>query len=150
MKARGAPGPAIWLGYAGLLPQAAAMAVLLSGNSEWHFTALALAYAYAALILSFLGGAWWGLAAQSVRTPATWVWIAAIAPSLIALATAIPWAIGEEWPRPSLGILGLSLLLSLGIDHRLRAAGLCPDWWMSLRAPLSIGLGLITLVITCI
>ena len=45
------------LGYAGLLPQAAAfVAVLKDGPEKW--TALAMAFGYAALIFSFLGGVW--------------------------------------------------------------------------------------------
>lgn len=133
------------LGFAGLLPQVAVVLMLGSGSMWWHFAALSLGYAYAALIFSFLGGMWWGLAAgQSDRTPA-WVWLAAVIPSLIALATAVPWAIGAPWPGPSLAILGVALLASLLVDRRLVAIGLAPSWWMALRVPLSIGLGALTL-----
>jgi len=136
------------LGYAGLLPQAAAVAVLVAGPQAWHFFALSIAYAYAALILSFLGGLWWGLAAApgNAAPPPGWLWIAAIAPSLVALATALPWAIGARWPEPSLVVLGLSLLLSLLVDRQLAATALAPTWWMALRLPLSLGLGTLTLV----
>ena len=141
------PRLARWLGYAGLLPQAAAVAVLLTHNPEQHFTALALGYAYAALIFSFLGGMWWGLAAQAGARVPGWVWFAAVLPSLIALASAWPWATGEPWPGPSLVLLGLALVGSLGVDVRLKAAGLCPPWWLSLRIPLSLGLGSLTLAL---
>ena len=133
------------LGFAGLLPQAAAVAVMAFGPEAWHFSALALAYAYAALILSFLGGMWWGLAAAAAGEASAWIWLAAVAPSIIALATAVPWAIGAAWPGPSLVILGVAVLASLLIDRRLRAEGLTPAWWMSLRVPLSAGLGALTL-----
>jgi hypothetical protein len=43
--------------------------------------------------------------------------------------------------------LGLALLGSLAVDYKLDAAGLCPDWWLRLRLPLSIGLGVLTLAI---
>jgi len=33
------------------------------------------------------------------------------------------------------------------VDYRLRSEGLCPSWWLRLRLPLSIGLGLLTLAI---
>lgn len=138
------------LGYAGLLPQAAAVTVMGSGPSAWHFSALALAYAYPALILSFLGGLWWGLAAREPDKAPAWVWIAAVAPSLVALLTAVPWAIGTAWPGPSLVVLGLSLITSLLVDRRLVAAGLAPAWWLSLRIPLSVGLGCLTLVAAAI
>ncbi|EDX80246.1 hypothetical protein BBAL3_1403 [Brevundimonas sp. BAL3] len=61
------------LGFAGLLPQAAAVAVLILGGPDVRFAALSLAYAYAALIFSFLGGVWWGLAAMA-RGGATRPW----------------------------------------------------------------------------
>ncbi len=145
------PGPATWLGYAGLLPQLAAVVVLSAHDPATRFTALAMAYAYAALILSFLGGIWWGLAAKAhAATPVPgWIWFAAVAPSLIALASAWPWATGDPWPGPSLVVLGIALIGSLAVDYKLRAAGLCPPWWLRLRAPLSIGLGALTLAIAC-
>lgn len=116
------------------------------GPAEWHFAALSLTYAYSALILSFLGGTWWGLAARHPAQPPNWVWFAAVAPSLVALASAVPWAIGTAWPTPSLVLLGLALLASLLIDRKLAADGLAPAWWMSLRLPLSVGLGGLTLL----
>lgn len=133
------------LGYAGLLPQIAAVAVLATGNPEWTFSALALAYAYAALILSFLGGLWWGLAARAGARAPGWLWVAAVAPSLVALATAIPWAVGAEWPGPSLVLIGLALIAALGVDLRLARAGLAPPGWLKLRTPLSVGLGILTI-----
>lgn len=135
-----------WLGLAGLLPQAIAVAVVLSGDEASRFSALSLGYAYAALILSFLGGLWWGLAARAERPP-EWAWIAAIAPSLVALATAVPWAIGQAWPAPSLVVLATALIAALGVDSLLSSRGLTPPWWMSLRLPLSLGLGVLTLVL---
>lgn len=134
------------LGYAGLLPQLLALAVLVAGPFEWHFTAIAMAYAYAALIFSFLGGLWWGAAARDVRSPA-WVYVAGVVPSLIALASAIPWAIGTAWPGPSLIVLGVGILLSPLVDRRLAAQALVPDWWMTLRWHLSLGLGALSIAI---
>ncbi|WP_374146957.1 DUF3429 family protein [Sphingomonas sp. 28-63-12] len=134
------------LGIAGLLPQLAAGYVLLENNPDWHFTALAMAYAYAALILSFLGGLWWGLAAAAARPPA-WLWYAAIVPSLIALGSGWPWATGQPWPGPSMVVLGVALMAALGVDWRLQQTGIAPVWWLSLRIPLSLGLGGITLAI---
>ncbi len=132
------------LGLAGLLPQVAVVAALLFGGTDVRFLALSLGYAYAALIFSFLGGLWWGLAAAGGgRTPG-WVWIAAVAPSLLALATAWPWATGGPWPGPSLMVLGLAIASSLFVDLRLKAAGLTPAGWIALRVPLSIGLGSLT------
>lgn len=139
------PAPARWLGYAGLLPQLAVVGALLTRDLEWRFTALAAGFAYAALILSFLGGLWWGLAAQAPdRTPA-WVWPASVIPSLVALLSALPWTTGDRWPGPSLILLGVSLIAALGVDYRLYRLGVAPAWWMPLRVPLSGGLGLLTI-----
>lgn len=133
------------LGLAGLLPQVFVVAALLGGGPEVRFSALALGYAYAALILSFLGGLWWGLAALADAPPA-WVWIAAVAPSLVALASAWPWAVGLAWPGPSLVAIGLALVAALGVDTVLVRLGIAPPGWMRLRLPLSLGLGGLTLV----
>ena len=135
-----------WLGLAGLLPQLAAVSVVLSGDSPLHFSALAMGYAYAALILSFLGGIWWGIGASRANPPG-WLWIVAIAPSLVALGTAVPWALGEPWPGPSLLVLGMALIGALGVDYLLAQRKLTPIWWMSLRIPLSLGLGTLTLLL---
>ena len=141
------PAWPLWLGLAGLLPQLLALFALIGGNPDARFVALACAFAYGALILSFLGGMWWGLAAQARRRVPAWLWVAAVLPSLIALASALPWATGASWPGPSLALLGIALLGSLAVDRQLRAAGLCPPWWLWLRVPLSVGLGGMTLAI---
>lgn len=136
-----------WLGLSGLLPQIACLLVLLFGPAEWREAAQAVAFAYAALILSFLGGTWWGIAAAAPaaqrRRTLGWVWVAAVTPSLVALACFVPWAMGWTWPEPSLVMLGGALLVSLGADAKLGA--LAPRWWMALRVPLSLGLGLLTI-----
>ena len=133
------------LGYAGLLPQIAVVVALLLGDPEAHFSALALGYAYAALILSYVGGLWWGLAARAQQPPG-WIWIASVLPSLIALATAWPWMVGLTWPRPSLIALGIALAATLAVDRRLDRMGIAPSGWMALRTPLSLGLAALTLV----
>ena len=135
-----------WFGYAGLLPQLFAVLMQLDdGSLRW--IAMAGGYGYAALIFSFLGGLWWGLAAMGgTRTP-TWAWVAAVVPSLLALASAWPWATGGTWPGPSLIFLGLAIAASLLVDLRLRAAGLTPGGWLALRLPLSLGLGGLTVAV---
>jgi hypothetical protein len=139
------PGAARWLGFAGLLPQIAVVSTLMLLPPEMAFPAKALGFAYAALILSFLGGLWWGLAAPAPRSP-SWIYVAAVVPSLFALAATIPWAVGLEWPGPSLVALGIAIGASMAVDRRLVADGIAPRWWLSLRVPLSAGLGTLTVV----
>ena len=141
----GIPPLARLLGLSGLLPQLGAVALLLSGDPQSRFSALAIAYAYAAIILSFLGGLWWGLAARA-ESPPRWLWFASVAPSLIALGTAWPWMVGLRWPGPSLVVLGFSLIAALLVDRALVRAGIAPHGWMTLRVPLSLGLGVLTIL----
>ncbi len=141
----GIPPIARLLGLSGLLPQLAAVVLLLTGDPQSRFSALAIAYAYAAIILSFLGGLWWGLAART-DSPPRWLWFASVAPSLVALVTAWPWMVGLRWPGPSLVVLGLSLIAALLVDRALVRAGIAPPGWMALRVPLSLGLGVLTML----
>jgi hypothetical protein len=132
------------LGVAGLVPQA--FAVLMSLDPTQRFTALAAGYFYAALIFSFLGGLWWGIAVSHPASP-RWIFAAAVAPSLITFATGVPWMIGTTWPVPSLMVLGVSLAFSLLIDFRLANLGLMGKAMLKLRRMLSLGLGGLTLVL---
>ncbi len=134
-----------WLGLAGMLPMAACLLLVAVGGPAWRYGALAMAWFYAALIFSFLGGLWWGLGAAAGPRAPDWLWGAAVLPSLIALATMVPWLVGWDWPGPALIALGAAIMLSWRIDRRLAAAGLAPDWWMPLRLTLSLGLGALTM-----
>lgn len=129
------------LGLAGLLPMAALLLTVLFGGDQWRFGALALGWLYAALIFSFLGGLWWGLAAAAQGSAPGWLWWVSVVPSLAALASILPWLTGGSWPGPSLVLIGLALFISPLVDRRIAAAGLAPPWWMTLRLMLSMGLG---------
>ena len=132
------------LGFAGLIPAFSFLTAVLLGGPEWHFVGLAAGYGYIAIIFSFVGGTWWGLAAAAGEHQSSqvgWVYLAAIVPSLIGFALFLPWVFAAEWPGPSLVWLGIAILLSPIVDRLLRLAGIAPDWWMSLRLPLSVGLG---------
>lgn len=138
-----------WLGLAGLLPQLACLAAVWLGPEEWRYAALAIGWGYAALIFSFLGGLWWGIAAAASRRQEAvpgWLWIASVVPSLLALLTYLPWVFGYGWPGPSLVLLGLAILASLLVDRRLSGRE-APGWWFALRLPLSLGLGLATVLL---
>ena len=142
------PKAAFIAGYAGLLPQIFA-AVLVFSGSEYRWIGLAAAYGYAAFIFSFLGGMWWGLGVTTRRDDAsvTAIFALAVAPSLLAFATYLPWIWGLEWPGPSLAWLGFFVLGSPLADRWLSARCQLPDGWMKLRWHLSIGLGGITLLL---
>ena len=139
------PRAALRFGFAGLLPQAIAL-FLVATDAEQRWSALAVGYAYAALIFSFLGGVWWGQA-LSIRNPTGWIYAAAVTPSLIALATYVPWVIGAPWPGPSLVVLGVCLILSPLVDRAIGRSMALPMGWMRLRIMLSAGLGGLTLLL---
>ena len=54
--------------------------------------------------------------------------------------------VGLAWPGPSLVALGIALIAALGVDVALVRDGFTPPGWLRLRVPLSLGLGLLTLV----
>jgi hypothetical protein len=138
------PPRALWLGLLGLLPQL--LAVINALEPEYRYIGLSAGYFYAALIFSFVGGVWWGVAIGSADSP-LWLYGAAVTPSLIAFATGIPWMTGATWPWPSLAVLGIGLLLSPLVDARLLAIGLISRDVFTLRLLLSIGLGCLTLLL---
>lgn len=134
------------LGYAGLLPQALCLMLILAGH-EWRYSALAGGYAYAAAIFSFLGGVWWGQAigrASDGRPASTGAYLLAVLPSLLAVALFLPWTFGWDWPGPALLYLGALILASPLID---RALGFASRDFLQLRWHLSIGLGGMTIAL---
>lgn len=138
------PRIALFLGIAGLAPQA--ISLLATFNEADRYIGLAAGYFYAALIFSFLGGLWWGVAASRKDAP-EWLYVAAVVPSLIAFATGIPWMTGAEWPGPSLGVLGMGILASILVDRALFKQGLIDRTVLLLRFGLSFSLGLLTLLL---
>ena len=138
------PRLALVLGIAGLAPQVWALIATL--READRYIGLAAGYFYAALIFSFLGGLWWGVAASRKDAP-EWLYLAAVVPSLIAFATGIPWMTGTEWPGPSLGVLGLGILMSTLVDWTIFRARLIDLNLWRLRLGLSLGLGVATLLL---
>ena len=133
-----------WLGLAGLLPQL--LAVLLLTDPELRWTAIAAGFGYAALIFSFLGGVWWGVAIAAPGAP-KWAYGAAVLPSLIGFAAYLPWIFGWTWPGPQLLLISVALLLSPFVDHQLAHAIALPEGWLGLRRTLSLGLGSLTAIL---
>jgi len=133
-----------WLGLAGLLPQL--LAVLLLTDAELRWTAIAAGFGYAALIFSFLGGVWWGMAIATPSAP-KWAYAAAVMPSLIGFAAYLPWIFGWTWPGPQLVVISLALLLSPLVDLQLARTIALPKGWLGLRRTLSLGLGSLTAIL---
>ncbi len=135
---------ALILGVAGLLPQA--IALLATFSEADRYIGLAAGYFYAALIFSFLGGSWWGIATSRDDMP-DWIYLVAVLPSLVAFASGIPWMTGATWPGPSLGLLGIGIFASALVDRKLAALGAVDRGYLTMRYILSAGLGGLTLVL---
>ena len=133
------------LGWAGLLPQIILLMFLVGRDPDLVDFSRVLAQAYAALIFSFLGGIWWGMAARVDGEPPRWLWFAAVAPALVAFAAFLPMAMGAHDSVLPNVVLGSGLMLSLWVDWRLCAYGIAPPGWMLLRLPLSLVLGALTI-----
>lgn len=142
------PRPLVVLGLAGIAPQALCLGMALLGG-PFHWVAIAAGCFYAALILSFLGGLWWmaGLLAGDRRAAP---YVLAVVPSLAAWAALLPWAFGWRWPGPSLGVLGLLLLLSPLADLMLARSIAVHRSWLSLRVTMASGLGLLSLALAVV
>jgi hypothetical protein len=123
--------PVLALGLAGVLPfwLLAATAAL---KPEWNTLSGAVVAHYAALILSFLGGARWGLEIGNPHPSPVTVALAML-PTLAGWAVMV--AAHADVPRQLLG-LGLALLLAWAWD--LRATGL-PPWYRGFRSLLTLG-----------
>lgn len=105
-------------------------AVVLLGPARWQTVAAVALAAYAAVIVSFLGGIHWGLAMRQQPRADTGLLAWGVVPSLLAWpALLLP-------PAASLGLLGASLLLCYAVDRRLYPPqGMTA--WLGLRAQLT-------------
>ena len=119
---------ALWLGYGGLIPFVAGAALTGLLAPESRPLAAATLSAYAAVIVSFLGGIHWGIGFRD-GTPRLFLW--GVVPSLVAAAALLlP-------PHHGLLIHGVMLLLCYAVDRRVYPAhGLQP--WLRLRWRLSL------------
>ena len=132
---------AMLLGFAGLAPQFAAVTMIALGRSD---LALPVAVVYPMIILSFLGGIWWGFAMRRRQGQAALAALAVV-PSLVAMALLLLATVTGKFDQLLIGT-GLAILMTLIVDRRLVRTGDAPADWMRLRVPLSIGLGGLTIV----
>lgn len=128
------PGPAAWLGGAGLIPFAGLAIGAWTAPGAWQPLALQALAGYGAIILSFMGGCRWGFAAAGLGRGATWQALAvSVLPALYA------------WPLLLLASAWAGLLLAPGFaalylaDRVATQSGDAPPWWPRLRLPLTLG-----------
>lgn len=144
------PLPVRLLGLSGVLPQVICLgAVLVEAGSPGANVPAAMGLAYAALILSFLGGLWWMAALQRGVT-ASAPYILAVLPSLLGWVALFPLALGLDAVSSALGFVGVLLLLSPLIDLYLGRSIPLPPGWVRLRMMMAGGLGLLTLALALV
>lgn len=135
------PAAASILGWAGVVPFAGLTLAAALGLALPVPTGLAL-IGYGAVILSFMGGAQWGL---TVRAPdgadrSIRGYAASVLPALLA------------WPclllpeRPALILLAVGFAALLAYDLRTVRQGQAPPWYGRLRSQLTIAVTLLLLI----
>lgn len=127
----GGPRLALLAGYAGLLPFALGLGLVLAGFGD---TGVNVLRAYGAVILSFVGAIHWGLALTG-RDPRQHIYAWSVVPALVAWVALL-------LPAPA----GLVLLAGGLIGWRILETrlwpGVLPGWFERLRHHLTLGAGI--------
>ncbi len=125
-----APVSALWLGFGGLVPFAAAAATPIFAGSIWDDFATRALLAYGACILSFLGGVRWGIAITQRDARLSVELTTSVLPALVA------WTALLVSPKAGLAMLAASFVVLLAADLNLPDV---PPWYRALRIPLTAG-----------
>ena len=115
-------------GYAGLIPFVVPLLVLW-WHPDWAEQAVVIQHAYAALILSFLGGIYWGVALN--RQSAVGIWLSAL-PSLWAWPALLMPPVAATW------MLATGFALMFLLDRTARQRGWIRRWFFRLRLTLGL------------
>lgn len=135
------PVPAIVLGLAGLIPflYGAAMVFAAEGTlptfgffPSSRLGGVHILERFGAAILGFMGGCLWGFASKPGR-PTLALLSASAVPALLAFM-----AIREN-PALSCIWLAFGFVVLQAIDVAFQRAGVAPEYWLSLRLPLTAG-----------
>jgi hypothetical protein len=130
---RAVPRPALLLGWAGVNPFALLTAAAVLGIEPLPLDARAALLAYGAAILSFLGGAQWGVLPPRSQDEASlpWRYGVSVLPALLSFLCLLA-------PH-TLGLAGLAagLLGLLAYDLSTVSRGLAPGWYGTLRLQLT-------------
>lgn len=125
-----------WLTFAGAIPFIACSAALWLAPNQYRSFTVNILTAYAAVILSFLGGIQWGMAVNLIHTApksARNIFLLSVVPSLLAWAMLL-------LPEPRTRILVAIFLFAFVwvIDALLNVQKLIPPWFFKLRSTISL------------
>lgn len=132
------PRPALILGWLGVVPFAAFSLLSVTGTTALPFGPQDGLFLYGALILSFMGGVQWGLAAVRADDPdghdASRLGLRLSLSVLPALA-----GFGLWFTSATLALIGLAISFALLLVYDLRTVseGVAPRWYGPLRVQLS-------------
>lgn len=125
-----------WLGYGGLIPPAVmVLADYLLPPGPVRFGGLVVPYA--GLIFAFLGGTWWAFASREEEIEPS-LMLLAVAPPLLAFLIFFTGSVYASL------LLAALIAASPLVDRLLASQVELPDWWMTLRFRLSMGLAGLT------
>jgi len=124
------PPLAAQLGYAGLIPFVALSLGMWLLPESYQGQASTALLAYAAIILSFMGAAHWGLAIAAEKVDG-WQMGLSVIPALIA------WFASFASPMINYSILIIAFAGLCVFDGRMVKQGKAPAWYPKLRTPLT-------------
>lgn len=125
------PPQAAALGYSGVIPFAAAAALVVFGTADMRPNALQGFLVYAAVILSFLGGIRWGAASTAGTVPARQL-VVSVLPSLWS-------AFFLWWPPDAVAVWGLLTgFILMGVADWFYPGLNTPSWMRLLRIRLTL------------
>jgi hypothetical protein len=124
------PPLAAQLGYAGLIPFVALSIGMWVLPEAYQDQASAALLAYAAIILSFMGAAHWGIAIAGEKVD-SWQLGLSVIPALIA------WFASFASPMINYSILIVAFAGLCVYDGRMVKQGKAPAWYPKLRTPLT-------------
>lgn len=139
--------PAFVIGYLGLIPFVYAVLLILSTPGSLPTFGLAppgpdgglrVLERFGAAILAFMGGCLWGFSSAPPRVPRWPFLLAAGAPAIIAYLAIQP------HPARSCVFLAFGYMTLQGLDIAFQRLRIAPDYWLTLRLPLTAG------VMTCL
>jgi len=137
------------LGAGGLIPMLAAVAFAAGAPQPFGFPLVHAALVYAAMILSFLGGIYWGFASSAFAWNATEM----NAPRVLGLSVlpALAGWLAVFLPNRA-GSVGLALafIAVLLLDWLSGELGYAPPWWMRLRVALTAGMVVLLLLLAVV
>ena len=136
-------GPML-LGIAGVIPFVGAVAIFIFGPPRLIETAIFSLLAYAAIILSFLGGILWGSVLArgftNIGNDQIRLLVISVLPSLCG------WVALLAGPKIGLPLMAVAFLFVLVVDLSSTRDGLLPPWYPRLRIPLTIIVALLLFI----